>query len=249
VPRLPEIPTIPLDGVAHGVIRLDEAARSRSRDELAAALRERLPELARELLGRPTMRSSREWRWGRHGSLSLVMSGAKAGQWFDHEAGQGGGFVDLIARELNRGRPVVDNWTVEMVEDRLAEAAAVIRRLPPVRVPGYFNTWPPVVVEFADRVGQDPEPMRLPPPSPAAISRMEETLGWLRWLKAEHAKLVWARTEGAPWKQICWRFGISRATAHRRWRYALSLIAYRLNGRRLRARRSRRPATVLAGGL
>ena len=48
------------------------------------------------------MRSSREWRWGRHGSLSLVMSGAKAGQWFDHEAGQGGGFVDLIARETQR---------------------------------------------------------------------------------------------------------------------------------------------------
>ena len=46
------------------------------------------------------MRSSREWRWGRHGSLSLVISGTKAGQWFDHEAGQGGGLVDLIAREL-----------------------------------------------------------------------------------------------------------------------------------------------------
>ncbi len=83
----------------------------------------------------------------------------------------------------------MDNWTVEMVEDRLAEAAAVIRRLPPVRVPSYFNTWPPMVVEFADRVGQDPEPTRLPPPPPAAVSRMEETLSWLRWLKAEHAKL------------------------------------------------------------
>jgi hypothetical protein len=125
----------------------------------------------------------------------------------------------------------VDNWTVEMVEERLVEAADVMRRLPDVRVPGHFNTWPPVVVEFADRVGQDPEPMRLPPPSPAAISRMEETLGWLRWLKAEHAKLVWARAEGRPWKLICWRFSVSRATAHRRWRYALSLIAYRLNGR------------------
>ena len=33
---------------------------------------------------------------------------------------------------------------------------------------GYFNTWPPIVVEFADRVGQGLEPMRLPPPSPAA---------------------------------------------------------------------------------
>jgi len=58
----------------------------------------------------------------------------------------------------------MDRWTVEMVEARLVEAASVIRRLPSVRVPGYFNTWPKMVVEFADRVGQQPEPMRLPPP-------------------------------------------------------------------------------------
>jgi len=32
-----------------------------------------------------------------------------------------------------------------------------------------------IVVEPADRVGQDPKPMRLPPPSRGAISRMEET--------------------------------------------------------------------------
>jgi hypothetical protein len=124
-------------------------------------------------------------------------------------------------------------WTPLMVEERLVEAADVMRRLPNVRVPGHFHTWPPIVVEFADRVGQEPEPMRLPPPSPAAISRMEETLGWLRWLKAEHARLAWARAEGTPWKLICWRFGIARATAHRRWPYALSLIAYGLNGRKL----------------
>ena len=79
----------------------------------------------------------------------------------------------------------MDNWTVEMVEGRLAEAAAVMRRLPAVRVPGYFNTWPSMVVEFADLVGQQLEPMRLPPPSPTTISRMEEALGWLRWLTAE----------------------------------------------------------------
>ena len=36
----------------------------------------------------------------------------------------------------------MDNWTVEMVEERFVEAAAVMRRLPPVRVQGYFNTWP-----------------------------------------------------------------------------------------------------------
>ena len=62
------------------------------------------------------------------------------------------------------------NWNIEMVEERLAEAAAVMLRLPPVCVPGYFNTWPSMIVEFADRVGQQAEPTRLPPPSPAAIS-------------------------------------------------------------------------------
>ena len=69
----------------------------------------------------------------------------------------------------------MDKWTAKMVEERLVDAAQVMRRLPPVRVPGYFNTWPEMVVEFADRVGQHPEPMRLPPPSTAAITRMEET--------------------------------------------------------------------------
>ena len=75
--------------------------------------------------------------------------------------------------------------------------------------------------------------MRLPRPSPAAISRMEEALAWLRWLKPEHAKLIWARAEGTPWKLICSRFGIARATAHRWRQYGLSLIAYRINGRGL----------------
>ena len=107
----------------------------------------------------------------------------------------------------------MDDWTVKMVETRLAEAADVMRRLPPVRVPGYFSTWPRALVEFADLVGQQPEPMRLPPPSAAAITRMEETLEWLRWLEVEDSKLVWTRADRTPWKAICWRFGIARATA------------------------------------
>ena len=62
----------------------------------------------------------------------------------------------------------MDKWTAKMVEERLVDAAQVMRRLPSVRIPGYFNTWPKMLVEFADRVGQKPEPMRLPPPSTAA---------------------------------------------------------------------------------
>ena len=132
------------------------------------------------------------------------------------------------------------NWTPSLIEQRLTEASDVMKRLPDVHVPGYFNTWPKVLRDFADLVGQEPARLKLPPPSPDAITRMEEALGWLRWLEAEDAKLVWARAEGTPWKPICWRFGIAPATAKRRWQYALSLIAWKLNGRHVGTKISRR---------
>jgi hypothetical protein len=73
-----------------------------------------------------------------------------------------------------------------------------------------------------------------------------EALHWLDWLHGEDAALVQARLEGARWKMICWRFGISRPTAYRRWRYALGLIAWRLNGNALPTRCSRRRFMQLA---
>jgi hypothetical protein len=130
-------------------------------------------------------------------------------------------------------------WNREMVEERITEAAAVLRRLPPVRVAGYFGTWPEIQRSQKEIAEGMPKPMRLPPPSTAAITRMEEAITWNRFLQPEEAHLMWARAEGLAWKGICYRFGISRATAHRRWEYALSLIAWRLNGRPDNTRRSR----------
>ena len=132
------------------------------------------------------------------------------------------------------------DWTPTLVEARLDEAADVMKRLPEVRMQGYYSLWPKVLTEFSDLVGQEPPRLKRPPPSPDAITRVEETLGWLRWLEADDTKLAWARAERTPWKMICWRFGVGRATAHRRWEYALSLIAWRLNGRAAPAKRSRR---------
>lgn len=121
------------------------------------------------------------------------------------------------------------DWTPEGVEDRLIEAAEVLRRLPEEKVQGYFNVWPEVSHDFADQVGQSPQPMRRPRPPADAITRMEEALTWMHFLGPEDGKLLWMRAEGKPWKAVCWRFGISRATAHRRWQYGLSVIALRLN--------------------
>ena len=104
-------------------------------------------------------------------------------------------------------------WTPSLVEERLSEAAFVLKRLPADRRRGYFNVWPQIVHDFADKVGQEARPMRVLP-SPAAISRMEETLSWT--------------------------VGMQRSAAHEHWLYALCVIAFRLNGRRLNRNHSKR---------
>jgi hypothetical protein len=90
-----------------------------------------------------------------------------------------------------------------------------------------------------NRFGQEPQRMRLPPPSPAAISRMEETLGWLAWLEPADAKIVWLRATGERWKAFCWKVGLVRSAAHQHWLYALCVIVLRLNGRKVPGKRSR----------
>ena len=83
-------------------------------------------------------------------------------------------------------------------------------------------------------------PGRAPPAGDDDADQTVEALSWLAWLEPDAAALVRVRSEGARWKVICWRFGISRPTAHRRWRYALGLIAWRLNGRPIPIAQSRR---------
>ncbi|MET3791791.1 DUF6362 family protein [Aquamicrobium terrae] len=131
------------------------------------------------------------------------------------------------------------DWNRDVVEARIQEAADVLKRLPEERVRGFFNTWPDMMVEFSDMVGRAGEPMKRPPPHPGAISRMEETLTWSKYLEPDDARLLWARADGMPWKHVCWRFGMARATAHRRYDYALCLIAWQLNGRQPPRKRSR----------
>ena len=91
------------------------------RDWLAfdAELRARVPELAVELLGKPTFRAGQEWRWGRKGSLSVVVGGARAGMWFDHEEGRGGWFSDFVDRDLGMAREDANDW----IADRIGMAA------------------------------------------------------------------------------------------------------------------------------
>lgn len=131
-------------------------------------------------------------------------------------------------------------WTPSMVEERFVDAADTMKRLPQVRVPGYFNTWPKVLYEFADLVGQEPPRFTRVRPTAKAISQMEEAMEWLKWLEPVDRKIVWLRASGERWKTICWKVGLARAAAHEHWVYALCVVAFRLNGRQVPRKVSRR---------
>jgi Toprim domain-containing protein len=65
---------------------------------LRSALAERAAEIAVTLLGESNrlLSNRRELRFGRKGSVAVVIAGAKAGCWYDHENGVGGDLLGLI---------------------------------------------------------------------------------------------------------------------------------------------------------
>jgi hypothetical protein len=142
---------------------------------------------------------------------------------------------------------MADDWTPSMVEARLSEAAYVLKRLPEPKLSGYFSTWPEFVYSFADKVGQEPKPMRVLPSS-QAISRMEETLTWTVGLDPIDGKIVWMKAYGARWKSICWAVGLQRSAAHQHWLFGLSVISLRLNKQRFNSKLSKQHVIKLAGG-
>ncbi|CAA7624198.1 DUF6362 family protein [Magnetospirillum sp. SS-4] len=125
------------------------------------------------------------------------------------------------------------------VEERLAEAADILRRLPESRVQGHASTWPPYVREYWESYGIAEVKLRRPPPSAAAITRMDEALPWLTWLDPVDAKIAWLRANGDRWKVICWSVGMQRSAVHQHWLYGLCVIAWRLRGQAVPVKRSR----------
>ena len=74
-----------------------------------------LARLLDELLGKPTDKTAREWRYRRKGSLSVRVDGAKPGQWYDHEAGRGGGLVALVAYILGCDHASARDWVADRI--------------------------------------------------------------------------------------------------------------------------------------
>lgn len=121
------------------------------------------------------------------------------------------------------------NWTVDSVAERFVEAVDTGRRLPPVRIQGYFNVWPIIVRQEWESFAVDERGDYTFPPTPAAIDRMLETMRWVQWLEQEQRRLVWMRAKQYEWLQIGKRFGYCRTTAWRHWKMAIQIIVVKLN--------------------
>jgi hypothetical protein len=82
----------------------------------ARFLAQRMDDLARHLLGKPNKKlsTSTELRFGNKGSMSVNIGGAEPGVWFDHEAGKGGGALELIQHirrcDLKAACAWADDW-------------------------------------------------------------------------------------------------------------------------------------------
>ncbi len=135
-----------------------------------AELRARTPEIVEDLLGKPVARARQEWRWGRKGSLSVVIAGPKAGMWFDHEAGEGGGLVDLVGRVRGLHRREALDWTAEHIG--LADAFGRRRGAPrPTSRPKTARQHPAVgAAASRDADGRAPE-QETPNPAVGAAAR------------------------------------------------------------------------------
>jgi hypothetical protein len=121
------------------------------------------------------------------------------------------------------------NWTTDDVANRFEEAASTARRLPPVRVQGYFTLWPTVVRSEWERMSADERPKMHFQPSPGEVEAMLEVMRWVQWLDVEQRHLVWMRAKRYGWREISIRFGCCSKTAQRRWTQSLQRVTEQLN--------------------
>jgi hypothetical protein len=126
---------------------------------VAADLAGRMPRLLGRLLDRePTGRTRDTWRYGRKGSLAVVVGGPRRGRWFDHEAGVGGDALALVAHLRGCTMREARNWALAW----LGEAPAPRQ---PAAPPGCASrrgapheASPPTTTGLARRIWGEAEP-------------------------------------------------------------------------------------------
>lgn len=120
-------------------------------------------------------------------------------------------------------------WNEEIVIAAFEEAIRTLRKLPSARLKSYFTSWPEIIHSEIEILRMDQKPNKWPATA-EDISKMEKVCSWIFFVKTvEERKIIWLRAARAPWKLICGQFGISRATANRKWKNAIRQITLQLD--------------------
>lgn len=90
---------------------------------ISEALRQNIQDLAQDLLGKPTSRGARHWRFGRKGSMVMTISGDKQGLYSNFESGEHGGPLKLIQEKLGLDYKGALSWA----KDWLGQERALVQ--------------------------------------------------------------------------------------------------------------------------
>ncbi len=156
------------------------------------------------------------------------------------------------AKRQRAGRADAPGWTVAAVERRVVEAVDTLKRVPVPDIQRNVTRWPGFIRDVREAYGYAQVRVRLAPAAPDAITRLDETLDWLRCLPPAAQRIAWSRASGFSWRRIAAFVGKSPNTCRAWYRAALHHLAGRLTdaaaaprGRRA-ARRRRRGDAIRA---
>ena len=120
-------------------------------------------------------------------------------------------------------------WTIEDVERRIISAADTLARLPVPDIQRNVTRWPDFVRDSREAYGYAAARVQPAPATPRAITDLDETLDWLRWLPRAAQRIAWSRASGFSWRKIAALAGKSPNTCRAWYLAALHRIATRLN--------------------
>ncbi|MCX7370988.1 MAG: toprim domain-containing protein [Alphaproteobacteria bacterium] len=134
--------------------------------EVNARLAANMEAMARHLIGtEPTHRGRETWRFRAKGSLAVVVAGARRGEWMDHEAGQGGDALGLVAHMLHMPMRDAYRWALAWLGDGPAPSAPAKPETPPARAVA------PDTLDLARRVWRERQPIDGTPAAAYLASR------------------------------------------------------------------------------
>lgn len=112
--------------------------------------------------------------------------------------------------------PTNPRWNEKIVMAYLEDAAAIHRRMPEVKVAGYYSLWPETMKDEWSRLydlinGTS----KLGPPMPKEVSYHEEIMTWLNWIDHDLRQIVWMRANRIPWKILEEQFSKNKTTLWR----------------------------------